>query len=139
MSESANASAEATVLAYLRAYVTPDMSERRALLDQCWAEDGVYQDPNTRLEGRTNMLASIESFHQRLPGATFKMASGVDEHHGMLRFRWTMLGADGTAQVEGFDIGELDAAGRLKRITGFFGPFPPPPATWDRQFVDQRE
>ncbi len=85
------------------------------------------------------MLASIESFHQRLPGATFKLASGVDEHHGMLRFRWTMFGADGRPQVEGFDIGELDPAGRLKRITGFFGPFPPPPATWDRQFVDQRD
>ena len=70
------------------------------------------------------MLASIESFHQRLPGATFKLASGVDEHHGMLRFRWTMFGADGRPQVEGFDIGELDPAGRLKRITGFFGPFP---------------
>ena len=77
------------------------------------------------------MLASIESFHQRLPGATFKLASGVDEHHGMLRFLWTMFGADGRPLVEGFDIGELDSDGRLKRMTGFSGrsPHQPPRGT----------
>ncbi|MBV8716841.1 MAG: nuclear transport factor 2 family protein [Chloroflexi bacterium] len=127
---------EEVVLAYLRAYVTEDASERSELLERCWADNGVYQDPNTRVEGRAKMLASIESFHQRLPGATFKLASGVDAHHGMLRFRWIMFGADGARQMEGFDIGELDDAGRLKRITGFFGPFPDPPATWDPHLVD---
>jgi hypothetical protein len=32
---------------------------------------------------------------------------------------------DPTALVEGMDFGELGDDGRLKRIVGFFGPFPP--------------
>jgi hypothetical protein len=136
MNQASTSSPEDVVLTYLKAYVTQDASERRTLLERCWADDGVYQDPNTRVEGRANMLANIESFHERLPGATFKLASGVDAHHGMLRFRWTMFGADGARQAEGFDMGELDDSGRLKRITGFFGPFPEPPTAWDPQFVE---
>jgi hypothetical protein len=27
--------------------------------------------------------------------------------------------------MEGFDVGELGPDGRLRRIVGFFGPFPP--------------
>lgn len=136
MNQSTTPSPEDVVLAYLKAYVTQDASERKDMLDRCWADDGVYQDPNSRVEGRANMLANIESFHQRLPGATFKLASGVDAHHGMLRFRWIMFGANGEQLVEGFDIGELDASGRLRRITGFFGPFPDPPTTWDPHLVE---
>lgn len=54
-----------------------------------------------RVEGRANMLANIDAFHARLPGATFKFASGVDGHHGMLRFRWIMFNAQGAPQAEG--------------------------------------
>jgi hypothetical protein len=136
MNQASTTGPEEMVLAYLKAYVTHDASERNDMLDRCWAEDGVYQNPNTRTEGRANMLANIESFHQRLPGATFKLASGVDAHHGRLRFRRIMFGANGERLAEGFDIGEFDTSGRLKRITGFFGPFPDPPIRWDPQIVE---
>jgi hypothetical protein len=36
---------------------------------------------------------------------------------------------------EGFDIGELAEDGRLRRITGFFGPFPEAPAQWPEHIV----
>jgi hypothetical protein len=71
MSDMPTSSPEDTVVAYLKAYITPDASERQALLEQCCADDGVYRDPNMRVAGRANMLANIESFHKRLPGATF--------------------------------------------------------------------
>jgi hypothetical protein len=126
-------SAEAAVLAYVKSWLTNDPAERQALLEQCWSDAGVYLDPMNRAEGRAGLSALIDAFHTRLPGATFKFASGVDEHHGSLRFQWVMLDADGQTRAEGFDIGERDKSGRLQRITGFFGPFPPPPASWNPQ------
>jgi 8-oxo-dGTP diphosphatase len=116
---------QAIVSAYLKCWLTRDAAERQQLAEQCWAEDGIYVDPRNRAEGRHEFAALIDQFHQRLPGASFELASGVDEHHGMLRFQWRMVGTDGETQLEGFDMGELDDSGRLRRITGFFGPFPP--------------
>jgi hypothetical protein len=59
-----------------------------------------------------------------MPGNRIELASGVDEHDGLLRFAWQMLGPDGAAALDGMDFGELDGDGRLKQIVGFFGPFP---------------
>ena len=33
--------------------------------------------------------------------------------------------ADGSVAIDGRDFGELDAAGRIAHIVGFFGPPPP--------------
>ncbi|MGI8914751.1 MAG: nuclear transport factor 2 family protein [Chloroflexota bacterium] len=119
---------EETVLTYCEAWATIDPAARSALLERCWAAEGVYQDPQSRGEGRDGLLALIAGFHARRPGARILLTSGIDSHHGMVRFRWAMLGPDGEVMLEGFDIGELAEDGRLRRITGFFGPFPALPA-----------
>lgn len=50
-------------------------------------------------------------------------ASAVDVHHGLARFAWHVVQADGTALPEGLDIAELSSDGRqIGRIVGFFGP-----------------
>jgi hypothetical protein len=94
-------------------------------LPQAWADDGVYCDPTATVDGRDALVAHIGGFQAQLPGARIETSSGVDEHDGWLRFAWTMIGADGTPAMEGFDVGELGPDGRLRRIVGFFGPFPP--------------
>jgi hypothetical protein len=121
---------EQTILHLFEAWATTDPEARLALLERCWTDDGVYQDPQNRSEGRAGLSEIIAGFHAGRPGARIPLASGVDHHHGMLRFRWIMLGPDGAALTEGFDIGELAEDGRLRRITGFFGPFPALPAHW---------
>jgi hypothetical protein len=75
--------------------------------------------------GRDALLAHIAGFQQMLPGARIEMTSGVDEHDGWLRFAWSMIDVSGATATEGFDVGELGPDGRLQRIVGFFGPFPP--------------
>lgn len=116
---------EETVRAYGAAWNEKDSAGRRRLLEASWAEAGVYSDPMNMSEGRDALDALIAGFHQGSPGASIAIASGVDEHHGFVRFQWRMEQADGSVTMEGFDVGELDADGRLRRITGFFGPFPP--------------
>lgn len=127
---------EETTLAYVEAWHTPDAQRRRALLDRCWADDGSYTDPTNRAHGREELLSLIAAFRARLPGARISLTSGVDGHDGMVRFRWVFVQPDGTRR-EGFDIGELDNDGRLRRITGFFGPFPPVPESWPRELVER--
>ena len=53
-----------------------------------------------------------------------RTTSGIDAHHGAIRFTWTLRAGDGKIVTEGIDFGELADDGRLSRITGFFGPPP---------------
>lgn len=113
------------VTSYGAAWNEPDEDARRKLLNQGWADDGIYCDPTATVSGREALVTHIAGFHQQFPGARIEVASGVDEHDGWLRFAWTMVGADGATIMDGFDVGELAPDGRLRRIVGFFGPFPP--------------
>jgi hypothetical protein len=113
------------VSAYGAAWNEPDEATCRALLQQAWSDDGVYCDPTATVDGREPLVAHIAGFHQQMPGARIELTSGVDEHDGWVRFAWSMLGPDGATVIEGIDVGELAADGRLRRIIGFFGPFPP--------------
>ena len=54
-------------------------------------------------------------------GARTELRGNVDEHHGLLRFAWSIAGPDGPV-MEGMEFGELAEDGRLRRIVGFFGP-----------------
>jgi hypothetical protein len=112
------------VATYGAAWNEPDADGRRALLDKSWADDGIYQDPTGRAEGRDALVDHIGGFQQMFPGHTIDNASGVDTHGNVLRFAWVMRNAEGETALEGMDFGELAPDGRLTAITGFFGPFP---------------
>ncbi|MGY1638727.1 nuclear transport factor 2 family protein [Geodermatophilus sp. SYSU D00742] len=113
-----------TVEKYAAAWRETDAAAREALLEACWADDGVYCDPQSRAEGRDGLSALIGSFHDTYPGARIDVVSGVDEHDGHPRFAWRMYAADGSVALEGMDFGEVDGEGALRRIVGFFGPLP---------------
>jgi hypothetical protein len=50
--------------------------------------------------------------------------SGVDEHHGLLRYTWRIVAANGKPIVDGTDFGELAPDDRLQRIAEFDDPAP---------------
>jgi hypothetical protein len=46
----------------------------------------------------------------------------MDLHHGVARFAWRAVGADGLPLLDGIDIAFITADGaRIERIIGFFG------------------
>jgi hypothetical protein len=102
----------------------PDEQKRRALLDRAWSDDGVYMDPTAQADGRDALLAHIGGFQAMMPGHTIEMTSDVDAHGNVFRFAWNMRNGNETV-LEGMDYGELADDGRIRRIVGFFGPFPP--------------
>jgi len=120
------------VNAYGAAWLAADEAERRRLLEIAWSENGVYQDPTADISGREALVRHIAGFHQRMPGTTIVITSGVDHHHGKIHFLWKMVTPDGKTALEGRDFGEIGPDGRICRIAGFFGPPPPPAADTDR-------
>jgi hypothetical protein len=125
LDKAAQAKIDETVGAYAAAWNEPDVAARRQLLEKAWAAGGTYTDPTVRLEGRDALVQHITGFQKGLPGSKIVPTSGADVHHGLLRFAWRIVKADGSTLSEGMDFGELDADGRIKTIVGFFGPFRP--------------
>ncbi|HUP75429.1 MAG TPA: nuclear transport factor 2 family protein [Acidimicrobiales bacterium] len=112
------------VAAYGAAWNETDQARRAALLEQSWADGGVYNDPTATVDGRAALVDHIGGFHAAMPGHTIDLVSAVDSYNDVFRFAWVMRKGEDVA-VEGIDFGELAADGRIQRIVGFFGPFPP--------------
>ena len=111
----------ANVLAYVAAWNEPDAAARLKILGGCWAEHAVYVDPNVELRGRAALSERISTVQASRPGARIQMMSGIDVHHNVVRFLWRLVRADGSTGDISIDFGEVDAAGRLTKIAGFFG------------------
>jgi hypothetical protein len=118
---------EAVVAAYGASWAETDPDRRRALLEQAWADDGVYEDPTGRAEGRDALVDHIGGFQQAMAGHSIELRSGVDTYGSVFRFAWAMCDPTGAEVMEGVDFGDLSGDGRIARIQGFFGPLPPQP------------
>jgi hypothetical protein len=126
-------SLDEVVLAYIEAWSTPEEAARRDLLDVSLADDALYTDPAYEVRGREEIASHIgrslsgEAYDGAGAGARIPISSRVDQHHGMFRFSWVLVDPQERPTLEGMDFVELAADGRLQRITGFFGAFPPIP------------
>jgi hypothetical protein len=106
------------------------------------ADDGSYTDPAYEVRGKEELADLIgrslsgEAYDRAGTGARTPISSGVDQHHGMFRFNWALIEPqERQILLEGMDFVELAADGRLQRITGFFGVFPPIPESWPEHLV----
>jgi hypothetical protein len=108
---------------YCRVWNEADPSIREELLASLWAHNATYTDPSVHAASAQELLAHIATVRQRRPGASVRRTSAVDIHHGVARFSWRVVQADGTALPAGIDIAFISSDGfRIERIIGFFGP-----------------
>jgi hypothetical protein len=113
-----------TVDTYLAMWNEPDPSARADLIAAAWTDDGYYVDPLQEATGHAALGDMVPPVHEQFPGHAFRRTTGVDEHHGHVRFGWELAAADGTVAVAGIDVGLLADDGRLRYIAGFFGDLP---------------
>jgi hypothetical protein len=106
---------------YMAAWNEADPVARQSLLEACWADGGVYVDPNVELTGRDALLQYIAKVRAGRPGAQLEFMSLIDVHHNVLRFLWRLVRADGTRGDTSIDFGEIGPDGRLIKMVGFFG------------------
>jgi hypothetical protein len=108
------------IAAYGAAWVEPDATARLVLLEQAWAADAVYCDPAAVVTGREALSDHIAGFQAAMPGARIDVTSEPVRHHDSAFFRWTLTDTSGATVMTGFDVVQLDAEGRIARLTGFF-------------------
>jgi hypothetical protein len=113
-----------TVDTYLAMWNEIDPARRGEHIERAWASDGRYVDPQLEAEGHTALNDMVAAVQARFPGHRFRRVSGIDNHHGQLRFAWELAAPSGSIVVAGIDVGELRSDGRLQRMTGFFGELP---------------
>jgi len=95
----------------------------RAHLEKALSPEVVFIDPSVLTHGIDEFEANVHEVQGRLPGASYRRASGVDLHHNVVRYAWE-IHRDGQLVLPGFDVTELDEEGRVLRVLGFFGPLP---------------
>ena len=113
---------ETLVDAYFAAWNEADPARRGDMLAAVCAHGATYTDPTVHAASAAELVAHIGNVLSRLPGSRVIRTSVLDSHHGMVRFSFRRVLADGMVRMDGVDFVELSDDGKLKRIVGFFGP-----------------
>ncbi len=108
------------------AFSEPEDERRAQLLERCFADDAVFASPPTGVAvGREAINSALGALHAQMPAVHVVRTTGIDEHHGRVRFQWKVLGAEGAVMFDRVDItGELAGDGRICRMAAFMGPPP---------------
>jgi hypothetical protein len=106
---------------YDQAWNASGADERRRLLEAALTDDCVMLEPRGRFVGRDAILERITGFAQRFPGARVDITTNVDEHNGFARYGWKITDRQGGPLLDGIDVVERAADGRIGRVVMFFG------------------
>ena len=107
-----------------------DAGKVRAHLDKALANTIRFVDPSIDLTGIDAFEANVHEVHKQVPGARYSVTSGVDAQHGFHRYHWAIHQGEKLV-LEGFDVTEIDADGRVATVIGFFGKVPETPPSMD--------
>ena len=113
---------ETVIDTYFAAWNETDAARRADMLATICAGGATYTDPTVHAASAAELVAHIGNVLSRLPGSRVIRTSVLDSHHGMVRFSFRRVLADGMVRMDGVDFVELSDDGKLKRIVGFFGP-----------------
>jgi hypothetical protein len=114
-----------TIDDYLTAYGETDSAQRRALIEQSFTPDATLADPPAAATGHDELDGLFAAVQQQFAGHHFERTSGIDEHHDIARYNWSLVADDGTVAVAGLDVVRFASDGRIDHVVGFFGDVPP--------------
>jgi len=95
------------------------------LLERAVTPDAELVDPTGCWRGIEGLSERIGNYLSSAPGTRVVPSSGVDAHHELVRYSWSVVDGDDGVIIEGLDVAERASDGRLKRISMFHGPPPP--------------
>src|SRR5688500_18153652 len=91
----------AAIDTHLEAYGEPDGTRRADLVARVWAADGELIDPPIDGRGHDGIAGLGDVVHAHYAGHTFRRTSAVDAHHGVARYSWALVAADGGVTLTG--------------------------------------
>ena len=107
----------------LAAWNERDPAKVRSHLERALAPEVEFIDPSVETHGIDEFEANVHDVQAGLAGADYSRTSGVDSHHRLHRYTW-QISRDGEVVLAGFDVVEVDADRKVRRVLGFFGPLP---------------
>lgn len=112
---------DTTIKAYFDMWNETDAARRADAIGRAWADsaEAHYVDPMFEARGADGLSEMVAGVHAQFPGHEFRLAGGIDEHHGYVRYGWELCGPDGAVVVGGLDVGRLGEGGKLAAVVGF--------------------
>lgn len=110
-----------SVDAYVAAWQETDAAKRSALVREACSEGFVLVTSGRHAKGHAGLEAMIAEFQQRMPGSSITMTSDVDIQGQLVRFTGAVSGPRFPTPIENMDACEVDAEGRISRISTFVG------------------
>lgn len=105
----------------LAVWNTTDEDEKRALVDAALEHNVHFVDPNHNIVGREPFLKMVSQVQAGIPGAVYSRRSRIDIQNNHCRYHWA-IHMNGQQLLQGFDMTEVNDAGRVVKVVGFFGP-----------------
>ena len=105
---------------YSRAWNEPERA--LALLEECWAQDGVYADDEVPdgVVGPAALADVIVATHEALPGFRVWGTSPPRLLAGRLAIPWSQEGGEPPESLAGTDVIEFAPDGRIGRVTNVY-------------------
>ncbi|MEL6694108.1 MAG: hypothetical protein AAFQ12_13910 [Pseudomonadota bacterium] len=104
----------------MKIWNTTDSSEKRRLTERCMEHNVHFVDPNHNIIGRDAFLRMVDQVQAEIPGADYARASDVDVQNNHCRYHWA-IHQNGKLIMPGFDMTEINDAGKIVKVVGFFG------------------
>lgn len=104
---------------YQDAWADIPVNERERLLRASVADEVVFTSPNANGRGLGDLVTHIADFQLQFPGAYFR-GNKLIEQNGQLLSEWTMFNRDGSEFLTGHSYAQLNDAGLLTHLAGFW-------------------
>lgn len=79
-----------------------------------------FVDPNHNIIGPKAFLKMVATTQKLIPGAVYARLGAIGYQNNFCRYHWTIhLG--GKLIMPGFDVVEVNDAGKIVKVIGFFG------------------
>lgn len=101
-----------------------DPTEQEHFANEAMEHNVHFADPNHNIVGRGAFLAMVAQVQGRIPGAVYSRTSRIDMQNNFCRYHWA-IDLNGQRIMEGFDMTEINDAGRVVKVIGFFGALTP--------------
>lgn len=111
---------ERNLNAMLAIWNTSDENEQKTLADQVFEHNIHFVDPNHNIIGKPAFLKMVKQVQSQIPGAVYSRASKLDTQNNHCRYHWSIHMGD-QLLIAGFDCTEVNDAGKIVKVIGFFG------------------
>ena len=113
----------ACLVSYFAAWNSQSIDDIRRYVSDAFGSNTRYFDPHRVATGVEEFSTCLAEFRDERPDAEIAWTSGVDSHHNLHRYTWEVRIAN-QAIVTGYDVVEVDDAGKIVAVFSFFGSLP---------------